>query len=134
MVTKHININNANIIRYNKSVILHYFVRVFHWMVLSCILPIYTAFFFHIHGSCLELNTLNLFVWLLLVEVINNMASKQAPLRLIVHTVCRFITVHNHLSMQQVYIVHNLSMQHVYIYGNMYWLTSYISHLFISFS
>jgi len=105
MITKHININNANIIRYNKSVILHYFVRVFHWMVLPCILPIYTAFFFHIHGSCLELNTLNLFVWLLLVEVINNMASKQAPLRLIkilvwlqkiqIHNSCKCICLVN---------------------------------------
>ena len=45
--------------------------RVSHWMV----------FFFYIHGSRVEPRQIDSFDWMLLVEMVNNMASKNAPLR-----------------------------------------------------
>ena len=41
------------------------------------------GFFFYIRGSLVESHPIDLFDWLSLEEMIHNMASKQAPLRLI---------------------------------------------------
>ena len=58
--------------------------------------------FIYLHGSRVEPHPIDAFDWLLLLEIINNMASKQAPIRLIkVHVVAKkdkYIDVQNTVS------------------------------------